>query len=107
DAIEEYMETVTAGELPINRAMTPTQHQLLIREFALQLKEGRLAIEPFRAKFGVNVLEEFADPLRNQQAAGYLEIEDDEIVLTRKGLLQVDTLLPEYFEEEHRAVRYT
>ncbi|MEX0715484.1 MAG: coproporphyrinogen-III oxidase family protein [Planctomycetaceae bacterium] len=107
DAIEEYMDTVTAGDLPINRAMTPTRHQLLIREFALQLKEGRLAIEPFREKFGVNVLEEFADPLRNQQAAGYLEVEDDEIVLTRKGLLQVDTLLPEYFEEEHRAVRYT
>ena len=31
----------------------------------------------------------------------------DAITLTRKGLLQVDTLLPEYFEPEHRAVRYT
>jgi oxygen-independent coproporphyrinogen-3 oxidase len=29
------------------------------------------------------------------------------VELTRKGLLQVDSLLPEYFEEEHRAIRYT
>lgn len=107
DAIEEYIDAVNRGELPINRAMTPTAHQLLIREFVLQLKEGRLAIEPFRRKFGVDVREEFAEPLRNQHAAGYLEVEDDQIVLTRKGLLQVDTLLPEYFEKEHRSVRYT
>jgi oxygen-independent coproporphyrinogen-3 oxidase len=73
----------------------------------LQLKEGRISVRPFRAKFGVDIRQEFAGPLRNQQAAGYLAVEDEEIRLTRRGLLQVDTLLPEYFEEEHRAIRYT
>jgi oxygen-independent coproporphyrinogen-3 oxidase len=107
DAIEEYMAAVGDGRLPINRALTPTPHQKLIREFVLQLKEGRTSAAKFRRKFGVNVLEEFAEPLRNQQIAGYLTVDGDEIVLTRKGLLQVDSLLPEYFEEEHRAVRYT
>ena len=34
-------------------------------------------------------------------------VNGDEITLTRKGLLQADTLLPEYFEEQHREVRYT
>ena len=48
-----------------------------------------------------------AEPLANQQAAGYLAAEGDEVRLTRKGLLQADSLLPEYFEEEHKAVRYT
>lgn len=107
DAIEEYMAVVAEGRLPINRALTPTPHQKLIREFVLQLKEGRTSAAPFRRKFGVNVLEEFAEPLRNQEIAGYLTVDGDEIVLTRKGLLQVDSLLPEYFEEQHRAVRYT
>lgn len=107
DKIEDYMETVSAGKLPINRALTPTPQQILIREFVLQMKEGRVSRIPFQEKFGVDIFEEFKQPLANQQTAGYLNIEGDDIVLTRKGLLQADSLLPEYFEEQHRAVRYT
>lgn len=107
DKIEDYMETVNKGELPINRALTPTPHQTLIRELVLQMKEGRVSKLPFLEKFGVDILEQFKTPLANQQAAGYLNVEGDDIVLTRKGLLQADSLLPEYFEEQHRAVRYT
>lgn len=107
DKIEDYTATVNNGELPINRALKPTDHQILIREFVLQMKEGRLNAQTFRNKFGVDVLTQFAEPLANQQAAGYLTVDGDEIELTRKGLLQADSLLPEYFEEQHRAVRYT
>jgi oxygen-independent coproporphyrinogen-3 oxidase len=107
DELVPYMETVRSGELPLRRAMTPTKHQRLIREWILQMKEGRVSAAPFRKKFGVDPLVEFAEPLANQQAAGYLMIEGDNVILTRKGLLQADSLLPEYFEEEHREVRYT
>lgn len=107
DGIDDYLTTVEAGELPINRALRPTPHQLLIREFVLQMKEGRVPAQPFRDKFGVDPLIEFAEALSHQQAKGYLCVEHDAVVLTRKGLLQVDTLLTEYFEPQHRAVRYT
>ena len=108
DRIEDYQKVVLEeGRLPINRALRPTAHQNVIREFVLQLKEGHLAAEPFRHKFGVDVLAEFAEPLRNQEAAGYLEVDGGDVRLTRKGLLQVDSLLPEYFEPQHRQVRYT
>lgn len=107
DGIDDYLTTVEAGELPINRALRPTPHQIFIREFVLQMKEGRVPAQPFRDKFGVDPLVEFAAPLANQQAKGYLNVEGDAVVLTRKGLLQVDSLLTEYFEPEHRSVRYT
>ncbi|MEQ9411323.1 MAG: coproporphyrinogen-III oxidase family protein [Fuerstiella sp.] len=107
DRIEDYIETVEKGELPINRALKPTAHQLLIREVVLQMKEGHINAETFRRKYGVDILKQFAEALANQQAAGYLTVDGDEVTLTRRGLLQVDSLLPEYFEEEHRAVRYT
>lgn len=107
DQIEDYLRVVEEGELPINRGYRPTAHQELIREFVLTMKEGVVALGPLREKFGVDPLEEFAEPLENQQAAGYLDIGTDEIRLTRKGLLQADSLLPEYFEPEFRAVRYT
>lgn len=107
DKLDEYLATLEEGTLPLNRALTPTPHQLLIREMVLQLKEGRIRREPFLKKFGVDILAEFTEPFRRQQAAGYLTVADGEVCLTRAGLLQVDSLLPEYFEEEHRAVRYT
>lgn len=107
DRIEDYIQSVNEGQLPINRALQPTEHQRLIREVVLQLKEGHINAQTFRDKFGVDILAEFSTPLANQQATGYLTVSGDKITLTRKGLLQVDSLLPEYFEEEHRAVRYT
>ncbi len=107
DRIEDYQATVMSGQLPINRAFRPNDHQRLIREMVLQMKEGHLSTMPFEEKFGVNILKEFGDAFHNQEAAGYLEVHDRDVRLTRKGLLQVDSLLPEYFEPEHRAVRYT
>ena len=107
DRIEDYMETVNRGELPINRALKPTAHQLLIRELVLLIKEGQVELGRLNQKYGVNVQQEFASALKNQQAAGYLNLNGDMLRLTRKGLLQVDSLLPEYFEQQHRAVRYT
>ena len=38
---------------------------------------------------------------------GFATIDGDEVRLTREGLLQVDTLLPRFFEPEHRGIRYT
>ncbi len=105
--IESYMATVHSGELPLQRALRPTAHQRLIREWVLQMKEGRVAARPFLEKFSVDPRVEFEEALANQQRAGYLQVDNGEVVLTRKGLLQVDSLLTEYFEPEHREVRYT
>ncbi len=107
DAIEDYQAAVDAGELPINRALKPTAAQRLIREFVLQMKEGVVDTVALDDKFGVSTLEVFAEPLNNQQAAGYLDLDGNDVRLTRKGLLQADSLLPEYFEPQHRRVRYT
>jgi oxygen-independent coproporphyrinogen-3 oxidase len=107
DELEKYLETVNAGELPVKRALTPTKHQRFIREWVLQMKEGQLNAAAFRAKFDRDPLVDFAEALSNQKKAGYLEIDGDDVRLTRKGLLQVDSLLTEYFEEQYREVRYT
>jgi oxygen-independent coproporphyrinogen-3 oxidase len=107
DQLTDYLAALEAGRLPLNRALPITPHQALIREFVLQLKEGVVPVGPFREKFGVDLRDEFREALGRQAQAGYLVVEGDTIRLTRKGLLQVDTLLPEYFEPAHRAVRYT
>ncbi len=107
DQILDYQKALNEGRLPLSRAYTPTSHQRFIREFVLQMKEGEVHFEPFRKKFGVDPAFEFRIPLENQQTGGYLTWNSTGLTLTRKGLLQVDSLLPEYFEPAHREIRYT
>jgi len=87
--------------------MIPTRHQLLVREMILQLKTGRLDAAYFRGKFHVEILDEWRDVWRQYEEEGYVELDGDEIHLTRSGLLHADGLLPAFFEPEFRGVRYT
>jgi len=107
DTWEQYISKLDAGELPINRAMPVTDHQLLIREMILQLKTGRLDARYFRRKFGAEIRSEFAEALDSLAGEGYAQVEGDDIHLTRQGLLRVDSLLPRFFEPQFRNVRYT
>jgi oxygen-independent coproporphyrinogen-3 oxidase len=103
----EYVGALERGELPLWRGMQPTTHQLLVREMILQLKTGRLDADYFRRKFGREILDEWRDVWRKYSYDELLSIDGDEICLTRRGLLQVDALLPAFFEPEHQGVRYT
>ena len=95
------------GELPLGRAYQPTPHQALIRETILQLKRGFLEREYFVQKFGIDVADEWRDEFAAHQNDGMLTVGEEQITLTRKGFLHADALLPPFFEEEHRGVRYT
>lgn len=102
-----YLEPIERGELPITRALRCTPRQRLIREVMLQLKTGRINAGYFRKKFGVEILDEWADVWASHAADGWAVVDGDEISLTREGLLRVDGLLPPLFEPENREVRYT
>ncbi len=49
DQLEDYLTSLEAGLLPLGRALTPTSHQLLIREMVLQLKEKTGRSKPARS----------------------------------------------------------
>ena len=95
------------GELPLGRALRPTPHQLLIREMILQLKRGYLDVAYFRGKYGVEIVEEWRTQWETYVAQGLAILAGDRIELTRAGLLQVDGMLPPFFEPQHQGVRYT
>jgi oxygen-independent coproporphyrinogen-3 oxidase len=107
DSWERYVEMLDQGELPLGRALPVAPGQLLRREMMLQLKTGRLDPAYFRRKFGTDILADFADGFGRLQQDGYLTLGGDGVTLTRNGLLQVDRLLPTFFEPEHRGTRYT
>jgi oxygen-independent coproporphyrinogen-3 oxidase len=110
--LPDYLARLDAGRLPIGRALTPTAEELLIRELILQLKLGLVQVGYFRDKFGVDVKRRFARPLARLRAEGALEpgsgsASAGELKLTRRGLLAVDGLLPEFYLDEHREARQT
>jgi oxygen-independent coproporphyrinogen-3 oxidase len=107
DRWEDYIALLDRGELPLHRALPTTPHQRLIREMILQMKTGRLDVGYFHRKFGIDIEAEFAEGFAQLAAAEYLRQTPESIELTRKGLLEVDRLLPTFFEPEYRGRRYT
>ncbi len=104
---DEYLRRIEAGEAAVDRAYETSESERLTRELILQLKLGRISAAPFQQKFGVSILETFAGAFDKLKADGMLEIEGDEIRLTRTGLLRVDQLLPAFYAEAHQNARYT
>jgi len=108
DTWETYSAAIERGEIPLSRAYRPTAEERLIRELVLQLKLGSVRPRYFRDKYGVQILERFADQFASLSAEGELTRADDEIVsLSRHGLLQIDSLLPRFFLPQHTGIRYT
>lgn len=103
---EDYLQALESGQLPLWRALALTPKQQLIREMVLLLKRGVIDIGYFQQKFGVDVWQEFQVAYEQLSQAKMLERQNGTIALTRTGLLQVDHLLPEFFEPELKSVRY-
>jgi len=103
---EEYLAMLKQDQLPLLRALTLTPKQKLIREMVLQLKTGAIDLEYFQGKFGVDVWSEFQPVYERLGVDQLVERRNGTIALTRRGLLQVDHFLSEFFEPELKAVRY-
>ena len=105
---KQYLDRLAAGELPLARAFETTSSERLTREFILQMKLGELDLGYFRRKFDVDPLEAWPDAFSRLSERRMLEIADrDRVRLTTRGLLQVDALLPEFYDPKYADARYT
>ena len=104
---KDYIGSLEADRLPLSRAFLTTPSERLTREMILQLKLGRIETAYFREKFNADILEEFGSTYKKLQDEGMLIFDKDAVELTRKGLLQVDGLLPEFYAPKYRNARYT
>jgi len=104
---QAYCGSLEADVLPWGRGLRITREQALIRELILQLKRGRLDPAYFAGKYGVDVVDAWRPVWDRYEEAGWVVVNAGDIVLTRGGLLQVDGLLPAFFQPEFQGVRYT
>ncbi|MGH1364763.1 MAG: coproporphyrinogen-III oxidase family protein [Calditrichia bacterium] len=103
----EYLGALDEGQLPVYRAKQTTNRDQLIREMILQLKLGRIEVDYFANKFDVNIVEAFGPQYNKLKETGMLNFSDRDVTLTREGLLQVDQLLPLFYDEQYQNARYT
>jgi oxygen-independent coproporphyrinogen-3 oxidase len=94
---DDYLAAVEAGRLPIGRGLRPNRRELLIREMVLGLKRGWLDAQRLERKFGIDPLEEWSAEWESLMAEGFLERIRPRPVLSRRGILAVDALLPRFF----------
>ena len=104
---KDYIGSLDADRLPLSRAFVTTSSERLTREMILQLKLGRIETAYFREKFNADIVEEFGSTYKKLQDEGMLTFDKDAVELTRKGLLQVDGLLPEFYAPKYQNARYT
>ncbi len=106
-SLAKYAEDIRRGERPIERAYMLNDEERMIREFILQLKLGSIESSYFRNKFGVDIVDRFAQPIEHLRQHGWLTYDDCGVRLTRDGLLQVDRLIPMFYLPKHKNLRYS
>jgi coproporphyrinogen III oxidase-like Fe-S oxidoreductase len=106
-SLDAYLAARRRGDLPTWRAYALSPTERMVREFVLQLKLGGVDRATFGAKFGVDAVQAFAEPLAEASRRGWAAIDDDRVLVTRAGLLRIDRLLPAFYLPEHRDVRYS
>ncbi len=103
---EEYCSTVESGGNFLRRALLTTEEERFIREFILQWKLGTVRPSYFKEKFGIDVTARYADLFGEWKREGILHEEPDRLSLSREALLQVDSLLHQFFLPQHQDARY-
>jgi len=99
---DPYLAAVESGRLPIQRGLKPSPRERLIRELVLGLKKGTVDTQRLTAAYGIDPLVEWQDAWQHLADAGWLAARNLLPVLTRAGLLRVDSLLPVFFEPVDR-----
>lgn len=105
--LENYVQRLRGRSLPVWRAFALSDRDRLVREFILQLKLGHASAQYFQNTFGVNILEVFAQPLRELREEHLLNTSTSGVRMTGEGLLKVDRLLPRFYGPLFREARYT
>ncbi|MFK5971199.1 MAG: radical SAM family heme chaperone HemW [Candidatus Marithrix sp.] len=88
--VDKYISIVGEDKLPISRGHNMTSLDKMIRDIVLGMKLIRLDLKVFQSRYGFK-LSAFCSEIMQQLAADdFITFNDDEVVLTEKGMLHGD-----------------
>ncbi len=83
--INDYMNTVKTGKLPIHRLSESTDEDMMSREMSRLYLRLPVSKQEFMEKFGKLPEDVFPQQLKNLKEKGLIEIDDKEIRITKQG----------------------
>ncbi len=83
--INNYMATVKAGKLPIQRLSESSDDDMMRREMSRLYLRLPVSKKEFMEKFGKLPEDVFPKQLQSLKAKGLIEIDDKEVRLTKQG----------------------
>lgn len=87
---ERYSDEIEKGELPIYRGYVYNALELMTRDVLLGMKLARFDRHMFKARHGIDVARLCAAAIEQLTADGYILVDDNAIVMSKKGLLYGD-----------------
>lgn len=86
-----YYQNIDKEKLPIFRSFKLTHKDQIVRELLLcAIRLNSYTTKEFEQKFGFNYLNFVPDTIEMLSNHGYLHVENDDVVLTKKGILYGD-----------------
>ncbi len=88
--LEHYSELLEQGQLPLFRGYLYNGLELMTRDVILGMKLIRFDRRTFRKRHGIDLVRLCESVVQRLQEDEFITVEDDAIVLTRKGILYGD-----------------
>lgn len=88
--METYKEKINSGKLPVYRTHRLTMKDQMIRELLLTTKLTSYSKREFIKKYGFDYYDLIPGTIAALEEKGYIEIRDNDHVLTRKGIVYGD-----------------
>ena len=97
--INQYMETVKAGKLPINRLSESTDDEMMRREMSRLYLRLPVSKQEFMEKFGKIPEQAFPQQLQKLKEKGLIEIDEKEVRITKLGEVWKGNIAWEFAEK--------
>jgi oxygen-independent coproporphyrinogen-3 oxidase len=91
-SLSSYLFSLSNDRLPISAKEELTDTQLVDEFVLLQLRQGKMDLKTLRDKFGIDLDTGFISDLKK---AGYVNVADNKIFLTKKGFIVCDEIAEE------------
>jgi len=102
--MDDYMNNLQKGCLPIRRAYNFTVYENMIRMIIFGIKRTRYPLCKFSQKFGVNAEDIFSRELSFLQENGFIEINGGILTTTLKGALYADDIVRIFYPDRYKDI---
>lgn len=100
--LQTYCEMLEQDKLPVWRGIHLDKEERLARAMVLGIKSGVVKIGEIKNWFGNGALEKYSSKLRHLEELGLIEINEDSIRLSEKGVLFADEVAVQFITENIR-----